>query len=54
LVTVSETSKTAASVVGLASSRAFSANERAAQTCSGRPGIVRLPRLEALAIIARS
>src|SRR5260221_5238353 len=54
LVTVSEASKTATSAAGLASPRDFSTNERAAQTCSGRPGIVRLPRTEALAIMARS
>jgi hypothetical protein len=55
LVTVSEASNTAASVVaGLASPRDFSTKERAEQTCSGRPGTVMLPRTVALAIMARS
>jgi len=54
LVTTSEASKTATSVAGSSSPRVLITNDRASLTCSGCPGIVRLPITAALAIMARS
>ena len=54
LVTSSEVSRTALSRLGCKSPSDLATKLRASRTCSGRPGMVRLPRTAAPAMLARS